>query len=152
MIDRDLVCLQDGNGLVELSGFDVEGEVVSAGELLGGIGMGRGQIRFAEEVENGAIGQAKVGDFTGGDEFCEGGGDFGAGEFVETEDVAVELARSIHVLDIEGDVMDGAEDAGWEAGRSGHGVSWPYSVRVGVGFDRFHGFRLRGLFSILHLR
>lgn len=121
MVDRHLLRVQNGNGLVKLGRVNVKCEVIGAGELLGGIAVGWGQIRFTKQIQNRAIGQVEVGDFACGDCGFEGGGHFIADEFVESENLAVELARSGHVLDIEGDVVDSPEGVGGKNGGITHG-------------------------------
>jgi hypothetical protein len=130
MVDRHLLRLQNFNGLVKLRGINVKSEVIGTGKLLGRIGMWRAKIGFTKQIQNRAIGQPKIRDFACGDEVFERSGDFGSGEFVESENLAIELARSGHVLDVQGDVVDGAEGADGEGAlRHGNrGVDYFYSI------------------------
>lgn len=51
-VDRDVVGFEDFDGAIEAFWVDVEGEVVGAGELLGGVGVGGLEIGFPKEVED----------------------------------------------------------------------------------------------------
>lgn len=91
-----------------LVGGDVEGEMIGAGEAFFGVGIGGGEVWLPEQIENGAVWGFEVGDFASSDELNERFRDFVACEPVQAEDGAVKVAGRLHILNVEGDVVNAA--------------------------------------------